>query len=314
MTASIRPPRWVDTGWGYRASSVDDLMRSVSRIGTLQLGRRYVWRGVPDWKWRVQSSLIRRLIAEHPGHVVPDEAAVRARERAIVKAARAWRLDAAGTATDQGVLAALQHHGAPTRLLDVTSNPMTALWFACQRAPSGRDASGVLLAFDVTGLEVLPTAFAYSAATYGSMEDPVGWHFQYRLELSATDGRPFLVEPTEPDARMRAQEGLFISGAVPARPGQAPVDGLPVGTGSPPGATALHTLFAVTERTRGRPRGLPFVAILIPPPLKATMRQHLETTYNRRDSVLFPDLAGFAKALNDGSVDLSVYDAPVVSP
>lgn len=302
MTATAA--RWVESGWGYRTSSADDLMRAVSRIGTLQLGRRYVWRGVADWRWRIRSSLMRRLIEENPTGAVPTESVLRSRESAIIKAARVWRLDDSGRATDQEVLAALQHHGAPTRLLDVTSNPMTALWFACLPAPGTRDASGVLLAFDVTGLDVLPTGSALNAQTWGSVGDPLGWHYAHQLETSLNAGRPFLIEPTDPDPRMRAQEGLFVSGAVPPVAGQAPVDGLPIASAGAPGPAALEALFSVRERTRGRPRSLPFVALLIPPGLKRTMRQHLESTYNRRQSVLFPDLAGFADALNSGSVSL----------
>ncbi len=55
------------------------------------------------------------------------------------------------------MLASLQHHGVPTRLIDVTTDPMTALWFACQRASADRDATGVLFAFNVTRFKTLDT-------------------------------------------------------------------------------------------------------------------------------------------------------------
>lgn len=55
---------------------------------------------------------------------------------------------------DLQLLALLQHNGLPTRLLDVTANPLTAPWFACMSKPS-RD--GLLIAFNVsTYPEIMP--------------------------------------------------------------------------------------------------------------------------------------------------------------
>ncbi|MFD9894753.1 FRG domain-containing protein [Amycolatopsis sp. NPDC059027] len=52
----------------------------------------------------------------------------------------------------------MQHHGVPARLVDVTSDPVTALWFATEEHrpdASGqvRQSKGVLFAADVTGTE-----------------------------------------------------------------------------------------------------------------------------------------------------------------
>jgi hypothetical protein len=290
-------PQWKKTGWGYQVSSIDELIRAIGRIGTLQIGRRYVWRGVVDKQFSVRSSLTRHLMTEHEEGVLPDETSMRESEQEILKKAREWGIgiEHGPLATDLHLLALLQHHGIPTRLLDVTSNPMTALWFACQRATPERDAAGVLFAFDVTGLPEYPTVDSGAAPTYGALEDPLGYSLVHALEESTTRQGPFLVRPSLPDARMTAQEGLFIAGATPSVPGIRGVDSLPLDASYPPGANALESLFSQNERRPGRPRRVAFVALLISPVLKWRMLRTLEGTYNRRPSVLFPDLAGFAE-------------------
>lgn len=300
-------PHWLATGWGHRVNSADELLRAVGRVGTLATGRRYVWRGVADWRWRVRSSLVRTIMAPLSDDApVPHEPLVRERELALLRAARRWGLgrESSGIASDLHLLALMQHHGVATRLLDVTSNPMTAIWFACQQSAPGRDASGAVMAFDVTGLTTLPTATVELPPTYGSTGDPLGWHLEHALGESASGNTPFVVEPSYPDQRMRAQEGLFITGAVPGDPEAPGVDGLPLLDQRPPGAEALEALFAAAERTAGRPRSLPFVVLVIPPSLKRRMKDPLETTYNRSRRTLFPDVAGFAEAVRANAVNL----------
>lgn len=137
-------PRWVESGYGHKLTSQDELMRAISRIGTLQEGRTYVWRGIEDSRHRMASSLYRSLSEEQTGRkgttptVRIGENQLRARERALLREAREWGvgLELGGLATDLHLLATMQHHDVPTRLLDVTSNLMTALWFAC---PKRRD-------------------------------------------------------------------------------------------------------------------------------------------------------------------------------
>jgi hypothetical protein len=151
---------WARSGSGYTANSPDDLMLALSRIGTLNRSRRFVWRGAADHRWRLAPSLVRELTAQAGGSL-PSELQVRHRELISIREARGWGLGRAlgDLATDLHMLALLQHHGVRTRLLDVTPNPMTALWFACQPAP-GSDVAGVLFAFDVT-----------SAPTYSTITD-----------------------------------------------------------------------------------------------------------------------------------------------
>ena len=105
-------------------------MTAIARLGTHHSGRRYLWRGQADMNWSLEPSLVRFLRDRGLPH---DEMAVRTAENALVKAARDWPApEFAGLIVAQGLLAMLQHQGVKTGLLDFTTDPMTALWFACE--------------------------------------------------------------------------------------------------------------------------------------------------------------------------------------
>ena len=244
-------PKWLASGWGHKPRSIDDLILAISRIGFLQLGRRYVWRGVRDWRWPIQSSLQRYALGQMPGFDVRSEVSLRELETSIIAHARYWRLDQAGNLSDQALLALLQHHGSPTRLLDVSRDPMTALWFACDKVGSGRDASGALFAFDVSEMDCLETSVANLRPTWGSLEAPNSWHYAHELETAAKRNRPFIVEPSERDARMIAQQALFIAGVAPGSPAIPGLDAFAFDVGSAPEGK-LESILSAAPRGRGR--------------------------------------------------------------
>jgi hypothetical protein len=92
---------------------------------------------------------------------------------------------------DWEMLALAQHHGAPTRLLDWTRNPLTALWFALSEQVRSRNTKNAAV-----------------------------WMFGTRMEDFLTDpereaSSPFTLEKTSFfeirhfDRRLSAQQGLF---------------------------------------------------------------------------------------------------------
>ena len=301
--AAQADPRWTSNGWGYRVTSQDQTFRAITRIISLSAGRRYVWRGGTNSSHRIRSSLLRDSIIDE-SEPLPSETQLRRRELAIVREAREWGLmrEVGPLASDLHLLAHLQHHGVATRLLDVTYNPMTALWFACEKG----EESGVLFAFDVTDVPAYDTIDPHQPQTYGLAGNPLEWSLRHALAVSARSGSPFLVRPTLPSARMQAQEGLFISGVVPLDPSPTGIDGLPVSLGQAPGPEKLANLFS-GERGAGRPARLPFCAIVIPAGIKKKVKGHL-TALNRRPSTMYPDVDGFRNALRDG--DVPVYPLP----
>ncbi|MEJ5913785.1 FRG domain-containing protein [Pseudokineococcus sp. 1T1Z-3] len=291
---------WLSSGWGYRPNGQDALLRAITRIGSLQAGRRYVWRGVADATWRVQSSLWRHLDKHAPGDAPYSEQLARAAERDALRRAREWGLGLHGAThlPDLQLLASLQHHSLPTRLLDVTANPYTALWFACA-SDLGRDnVAGALLAFDVTDLPVQRTIPLLPAEvmTWAALESTPSSNLLAALEASTDSRRPFLVEPTVRDDRMAAQEGLFLASAfIPDTDPDTGLDGLELTHEAAPGHDRLGKLFAPTERGRGAPHQLPFCALVIKPRTKKAVRGHLAGTYARDLKRLFPDIGGLAQ-------------------
>lgn len=295
--------KWKRQGWAYRVETPDDLMRTIGRLSTMERKRRYAWRGVRNIDYRVQSSLTRHIRGLTDD--APAEPEVRKWELGILAAARKWGLEISlgEVASDLHLLCLLQHHGIPTRLVDFTYNPMTALWFAAFHADDdGTDRAGCLLALDVT---TLPSFSSVDLArTWGSLEDPLGWTLRNALDQSASGGQPFVVVPSLPDARMIRQEGLFVAGAIPDTPDVEGLDEWALMQSDPPGAKALASLFDLDARPAGRPRRLPLVVIEIAPRLKKRMREHLAVAFNTTRASLFPDLSGFAEAWRAGEVSM----------
>jgi FRG domain len=106
----------------------------------------------------------------------------------------------------------MQHHGAPTRLLDWTRSPLIALWFACQ--PTRLDESdGAVWIFDERNswinhadtIAELPRRDGW-----GSFTDDRAW--QNLLAVRAIQGRrlaPLVVSPRSGAARVAAQQSAM---------------------------------------------------------------------------------------------------------
>ncbi|MDS0134660.1 MULTISPECIES: FRG domain-containing protein [unclassified Amycolatopsis] len=303
----MRPPtfkNWLADGWGIKVETPHQLLKLISRIALLAQDRTYAWRGQNDAAWDFSASLFREI--RGTGEEVTEER-IRSRELDILTEARRWGLgrDLGPSATDMHMLAVLQHHGVPTRLIDVTANPMTALWFATEQQESHEDgkvpkSDGVLFAIDVTKTPWYET-FQHGARTWGDMSNPLGSAYEEALKKSAADRQMFRAFPALPDERMKAQEGFFLGCAVPKQHKAPGVMGLnPMGPA--PGADKLSKLLS-TESGPGRPASLPFCAIVIPATVKDKLRDPLKRTYNRRRRVLFPDVDGFREGLRRGQLD-----------
>lgn len=215
---------------------------------------------------------------------------MRIAERATLMRAHDWGIGIhpTGIEVDHQVLAALQHHGAPTRLMDVTTNPWVALWFACETA--GTD-DGVLFGVRRSDLEVLRTGgpAIHSFPTWGSTSDPVGWHYRSQLEWSARERMPFVVDPVSRNDRIRAQGGMFLTWAM-SEGGCAELGGL---------SAERLMMSKMADKLDGQSaeRGLRISTVVIPAAMKPAVRRVLAESYDISESRLFPDVQGVAEHL-----------------
>lgn len=298
-------------------------MGQIARLGAYARSHRIAWRGLRNANYWLTSTLERSLVAE--GKSQPRESDLRERELRILDEARRWGLDIVGgtRVDDFQLLTDLQHYGVPTRLIDFTSNPMTALWFACETEPKPRpeasrrdalgwSASGLLLAVNIEPWYVrgrgpleLTTVFetVVEAPWVETLADGPSVYINTlstRLETALALSSPFIVGSSTPNPRLRAQEGYFIGSALPERDGGQ--SGLPAVVSSwrwpkVPKVGREKDLEIVrdgVDAARGFPKALPFVAFYVDAGWKPALRDLLKRNFHRKASVLFPDFTGFA--------------------
>lgn len=180
----------------------------------------WAFRGQQRAAWLLESSLSRYMRA-----YIEDKAAWRSREE---RAIRIFRRKAHNflvhkdlLANDLRCLALMQHHGAPTRLLDFTKSPFVAAFFALERAV---DESAVF-ALNTPALWNNRASPKENAKLTRDVIDP---RIQGNLDsffFCNTHSVIWFGEPTEMDDRLVAQSGTFVVPGVIDRSLQDILDG-----------------------------------------------------------------------------------------
>jgi FRG domain protein len=262
-------------------------MVAIAKLGVHNSKHRFAWRGLSNCDYELTSSLHRSL--EKGGETCITEEKIREKEKDVLKKARDWGLGIEGgnMVDDLQLLADLQHFGVPTRLIDVTSNPMTALWFACRSSGrEGNDRSGVLIALNIAAWYKEGKSAFRTVGDPGITKGDLGAQLRAGLSLKT----PFIVSSDVQNPRLRAQDGYFVACRHPSEPTN-PLTSLNVKFSNP---NIDISKYFKADRGVGRRPTIPYFAIIIPSGAKKDLRSHLQNTFNRSRKSLFPDYQGFS--------------------
>jgi hypothetical protein len=171
-------------------------------------------------------------------------------------------------------LALMQHHGAPTRLLDFTKSPFIAAYFAFEIANPKPERFVSVWAINIHFLK-LKAVEKLSAFYAEEMKEKPHLINEHLFEKIFFDNRCSLVFPVEPfrmNRRYSLQQSLFVS----------------TGNAAEPFMEQLHFL--------GNEMKEAVIKIEIPASIKNLVLRDLQKMNLNRAS-LFPDLDGYAESL-----------------
>ncbi len=274
--------------------SIADLLACIREIKTCyedsRAARRFYFRGESQCGWKLQPSVMRdQALAENESTMLTDLISRRPEEFN-------------GLVSGLSQLVTAQHHGLKTRFLDITSNPMVALFHACGEAEDKKDGRlhvfvaprQIVKPFNSDTVSIIancarlqthhqraligesdtipdyPTAMNQLCQLIQS-EKP---YFLYRID-HRDFYRVIIVEPQRSSERIRAQSGAFL-------------------------VSAFHKRFERDEILRWND-GIPVYAhyqLTIPSKCKAGILEELQMLDITRET-LFPGLDSSAEAITE---------------
>lgn len=283
------------------APRLQDYLAIASALAGTWPDRTFVWRGSANADWELHSSLYRRACAAEGKRLLEGVPGRRtdtmlAYEQGIVREARTWGLQR--NATDRlsalELLAALQHQGIPTRLLDFTHNAVVALWFAVQERlrEDGTPIPDVDGRVFVAQVRPIPEEWARDLDIPWDPNPPADWLRNV-----------YVWTPPPIDPRMTRQQGCFVFGGVPSTPGGWNMrDG---GRTRPMRVDEIRSCVSVPIRFNnsvyitqqsapGHVPAYPLAFTLrIPAAAKSDLRRDLERGFGYTHAMMYPDFLGF---------------------
>lgn len=274
--------------WEDTVSSWQELQQRIDSLTSWYPDVRMVWRGQAGAHWGLMSSLY-RVVGKELQRAPEERDLVEAEKRLLQLARSEWRLD--GIPALQ-LFARMQHVGVPTRLIDVSFNPLVATWFAVAKM-DGVDAR--LFAFASSGRLVQLNSLWNS--------NRPRWHTERLTNWGTGLGRR-VWQPPALHNRIPAQSAAFLLDGVPVA---APEHGygrqMPEGRTWQPDylrryASIPLNLRAFREGSLPVQKGPVFV-FRITAEAKAEIRDRLERVFGYRFATIYADIEGLAEYVRD---------------
>ena len=186
----------------------------------------WLFRGQKDTKFAFTSTLYRRALNSNPHKLRGRKPQIQPLEKRMIEAEvnllnKAWENGIGRGLTALETLTLLQHHGSPTRLIDVTTDWLVALFFACEDGDD-RDGRIFLINTNLSKWENFPKEKSESKRSKQLIwqEKIERWHNLDKLlenptfsTFWSTTTWPILLPFSDP--RMISQRGFFITGGIP---------------------------------------------------------------------------------------------------
>ena len=310
--------------WEMEVDSFDEFLTAVNRLCRMHPGFTFLWRGQADADWPLQSSLFRAIWnakgVQSPGHsrrtaepFPTEDDMVRAEADILAFVREYWRFEDLGALS---TFARLQHFGAPTRLLDVSRNPLIAAWFATakEEETEERDCRIFALATGTLPGSELQKATQDTSSRVDSADaaSPMPfWHTLHNDKLRAEYEwgtgrvRRFWIPPHY-ESRIAAQNAGFILDGVPLASPDLDRQFHKRGTETPwtygdrLASASITTRFSRPNQPVGRR-----IATALPPSFtfrisaraKQEIRKSLSDHFSYNFASIYPDIQGAAMAM-----------------
>lgn len=268
---------------------------TIQRLLARELGRsglpgrpseKLTWffRGQSDAGWGISSSLYR--VTRGTGRVTEDRLAQA--ERRVLRTMREQGL---GHQMNEGqLLMVLQHHGIPTRLVDVSKGWLPALWFATEHSDT-TDGRLFLIGLRRSANGGRPSLTLGNEAALPWEGAAIGREYSSRSWSETV----MSVDDVSLDPRMQAQRGAFLVGGLARRyAGENwPVEGTMLPAADWPDITTLRIFFPQAGANKRAGARWPAVAwtLRIPGHLKPELRALLAAR-NYSSEHMYPDFDG----------------------